>query len=194
MRRERHDEDQSPGKETSHGSVAKREMLFLFILLGIFLAFLVPALSSAQKEDRDGVRRAHLLHIKQALEQYNNVAEIYPVAPTKPQTGCATSADTNDWFFGAENPLFDEELLDAFPRDPRAEKGHPYLYCVIETDGERAIAWYLRARLERQTSPRAGFDDEYNIFFRVTHEQGKTLYDICGGTLRCGEKDGTRTD
>lgn len=59
-------------------------------------------------------------------------------------------------------------------------------YKVVETDGQQALAWYVRAELENNAKPRADFDEEYNIYFRVVNEGGGTFYDVCGGISTCG--------
>lgn len=65
----------------------------------------------------------------------------------------------------------------------------PHVFVVTEGEGQQADGWYLRAELENQAEPTAGFDEEYNVYYRVVREDEKTYYDICGGTLRCGVED-----
>jgi len=65
--------------------------------------------------------------------------------------------------------------------------GHEYV--VLKQAGQGASEFYIRAELENSGETAAGFDEEYNIYFRIVNEGGKTFYDICGGELRCGEEE-----
>lgn len=64
----------------------------------------------------------------------------------------------------------------------------PYTYIVEQADAKAAIAWYLRTELENPSEEVNGFDEEggRNYYFRVVKEEGKTYYDVCGGTFTCG--------
>lgn len=64
----------------------------------------------------------------------------------------------------------------------------PHRYVVTEAHGDKAIAWYLRAELENFADSTSGFDEERdrNYYYRISNEDEKTFYDVCGGTLTCG--------
>jgi type II secretory pathway pseudopilin PulG len=85
---------------------------------------------------------------------------------------------------------FKRELEQYFNKQenyPVEYDASPHEYVVLEDYEGGATHWYLRAELENRRMPTAGFDEEYNVFFRVLHQDQKTFYDICGGELRCGE-------
>ena len=58
-----------------------------------------------------------------------------------------------------------------------------YEYVVTSSEAG-AAGWYVSGLLENAPDPTAGFDEEYNIDWRVTNEGN---YEICGGTARCRE-------
>lgn len=62
----------------------------------------------------------------------------------------------------------------------------PYQYVVLKSQRNQAIEWYLRTPLENKTAPASGFDEEYNIAYRIVEEEGASFYDICGGNFQCG--------
>lgn len=166
-------------------STGRMEAIGLLILAVVYIGFLVPALITARKEARDGVRRDDLTALKNALEQYQNVAQAYPAAPREPRVGCAVSRET-DWFFGSSSPLRQKKLFPARMID--TDSGRRYEYCVVEGDTHGATAWYLRTRLENLHASESGFDSEggHNYWFRTVREGRTTFFDICGGTFRCG--------
>ena len=65
----------------------------------------------------------------------------------------------------------------------------PHEFVVTDSEGEQAEGWYLRAWLENPAEPEVGFDEEYNVYYRIGREGEKTYYDICGGLERCGAKE-----
>jgi type II secretory pathway pseudopilin PulG len=62
----------------------------------------------------------------------------------------------------------------------------PHRYVVLEQDGDKAVAWYIRAELENAPQPTAGFNEEHNVFYQVVRGGDRTFYDICGGEYQCG--------
>ena len=61
-----------------------------------------------------------------------------------------------------------------------------YEFVVLEGNDVRTTHWYLRTMLERPGIERAGFDEEYNVFYRTGVENGVPFYDICGSEFHCG--------
>ncbi len=83
-----------------------------------------------------------------------------------------------------------EQINNEIGYYPLEYDASPHEYMVLEHRGDAAIAWYLRARLEREGESQAGFDEEYNVFYEVTLEDGASYYYICGGEYTCGiERD-----
>lgn len=78
-----------------------------------------------------------------------------------------------------------EGYYNKHERYPLTFDAKGYQYVVSESDGTRAVSWYVRAELENRTDSVAAFDFEYNVYYRVVHDTDKTYYDICGGTSRC---------
>lgn len=74
--------------------------------------------------------------------------------------------------------------LGYYPKDFDAE---PYQFIVVQDEGQQALSWYLRAKLERDVQPRNGVDQEpgRNYFYRIVRDGNTIFYDICGGILRC---------
>jgi len=62
----------------------------------------------------------------------------------------------------------------------------PHEYRVLEHKGAAAVSWRLRAELENSRASEAGFDEEFNVYYRVFESGGQTFYEICGGEDRCG--------
>jgi len=65
---------------------------------------------------------------------------------------------------------------------PLVWDGGKYKYIVTTSDREGATGWYVSGPLENMSEPTAGFDEEYNIDWRVTAEGN---YEICGGVEKC---------
>ena len=63
----------------------------------------------------------------------------------------------------------------------------PYEYHVTKTEGEKALAWYVRGVLENSHESASGFDAEegHNFYYRYMNDGKKTYYEICGGTPNC---------
>jgi len=57
-----------------------------------------------------------------------------------------------------------------------------YRYVVVEGDENEASGWYVSGALENIQTPDSGFNEEYNIEWRVTEEGN---YEICGGNHSC---------
>lgn len=179
--------------DTADRAIAHREYGALLVLGALFLVFLVPAIAEMRKEVRDGIRREHLTELKHALEMVNNTLGHYPRSPAglrlpgeQAGVGCTISSDKKSWLFGLDGVLLNNRHRDTIPRDPFADRGWTYAYCVDAVTPTAATSWYLRTRLERPHPPQAGFDEEHNYYFRVLHDGESTLYDICGGVLTCG--------
>lgn len=62
-----------------------------------------------------------------------------------------------------------------------------FKYVVTEKDTKGALAWYLRMPMKNRLTPKNGFDEEEgrNYYYRITKENNKTYYDICGGNFTC---------
>lgn len=65
----------------------------------------------------------------------------------------------------------------------------PHQYVVTDSDDEQALGWYVRAKLENDRVPEAGFDNEggRTYSFRIIRQRDITWYDICGGNFECEE-------
>lgn len=61
-----------------------------------------------------------------------------------------------------------------------------YKYTVTDRAAGAATGWYVSGLLENAPLPTGGFDEEYNIDWRVT---GQGNYEICGGIKQCADKD-----
>ena len=103
--------------------LGKREIGLAVALLLIIAIGVIPALSHARREGRDGVRRDEVRAIKTDLEMEFNKTEKYPLE------------------------------FDAGAHE----------YVVVESDGDAALAWYVRAELENQSKNEAGFNEEHNV-------------------------------
>lgn len=79
-----------------------------------------------------------------------------------------------------------EGYYNKHERYPLTFDAKGYQYVVTKSDGTQAVSWYVRAELENRTDPVAVFDFEHNVYYRVVNDRGKTYYDVCGGTSRCG--------
>jgi hypothetical protein len=64
--------------------------------------------------------------------------------------------------------------------------GGKYIYTVTDQAAGAATGWYVSGPLENAPLPTGGFDEEYNIDWRVTR-QGN--YEICGGIKQCADND-----
>lgn len=64
----------------------------------------------------------------------------------------------------------------------------PHKYVVDRQDEGGALEWRLRAQLENNPRPTAGFDYEAgrNYYYRIVREDGFTYYEVCGGESTCG--------
>ncbi len=65
----------------------------------------------------------------------------------------------------------------------------PHEYVVMESDGKKAVSWFLRAELENTTDERQEKDLETNNYYRIVKEGKKTFYDVCGGEFRCDVRE-----
>lgn len=64
--------------------------------------------------------------------------------------------------------------------------GGKYKYIVTDQVNGAATGWYVSGPLENAPQVTGGFDEEYNIDWRVT-EQGN--YEICGGIEQCANEE-----
>ncbi|MBI3251602.1 MAG: hypothetical protein HYZ62_01690 [Candidatus Andersenbacteria bacterium] len=81
-----------------------------------------------------------------------------------------------------------EEINNQLKYYPLTFDASPFEYVVTEKNFQEALGWFLRARLEQSLKPISAFDYEgdRNYYFRISQIDGQTLYDVCGGTERCG--------
>lgn len=149
-------------------TVAQREYLMLAVLAGIFIAALIPSLLTTRAAVRDGLRKEDITYLKRSLEDYYNQHATYPL----PADTCITSTNPRSWNF-----------IPALPHDVRESKGFIYRYCVTSRDARGATGYFLEAQFEGDVAGQRAFDeDEQRKFhYRILHENGKTLYRVCGG-------------
>lgn len=149
-------------------TVAQREYLTLAILLLIFVILLIPSLLATRAAIRDGLRQQDITYLKRTLEQYFNEHEIYPAI----SKNCLTSNHPDDWPF-----------IAVLPHAVRENRGFSYRYCVTSANSSGATGYFLEAQLENDQPDTISFDeDEQRKFhYRILHENGQTLYRVCGG-------------
>lgn len=149
-------------------TVAQREYLVLALLVGFFIAALIPSLLTTRAAVRDGLRKENITYLKRSLEDFYNQHATYPL----PAATCITSTNPQDWNFAP-----------TLPHDVRESKGFAYRYCVTSRNSRGATGYYLEARFEREASDQQAFDeDEQRKFhYRILHANGQTLYRVCGG-------------
>lgn len=169
---------------------ARGEALALMGATLLFLIALVPALSYARREHRDGVRRALLREVKQELELWFNERGSFPLHPSGDLGHCGSTGDTEDWFFAH---FWVRERKKAPLRTPGNDRQHHLRYCptarAAVTDGQppAAAGFILEAALEHPQPEAARFNEEYNIFERTLAVDGRPVHRICGGTEKqCG--------
>ena len=63
-----------------------------------------------------------------------------------------------------------EMYFNEYEKYPSEWKGGKYKYQVTQRQGEDATGWYVSGVLENAPEPTGGFDEEYNIDWRVTAE------------------------
>ncbi len=165
-----------------------RYELISVISLAVVLAALgAHSILYARSVVRDDLRKQDIANIKRSAEQYFNAHNSYPAA-TIHTIGC-TQSSKDSWFFGESSPLLREQFIDAIPHDVRESKGFVYSYCITGIEKNIVTSFYLQAQLESQAKDGVFFDeDEHRKFnFRILHENGKTLYRVCGGQEhQCG--------
>lgn len=63
----------------------------------------------------------------------------------------------------------------------------PNEYVITKQEGNKAIEWYVRGFVENYHAPSMKYDAEegHNFWYRYGQLDGKTYYDICGGTPEC---------
>lgn len=63
----------------------------------------------------------------------------------------------------------------------------PFSYYVTMKEGDKALGWYIAGPIENPQKSGSFYDAEegHNFFYRYVKENGKTLYEICGGELQC---------
>lgn len=147
---------------------AQREYFFLTALALIYIAFLIPSLLTTRALVRDGLRLQDITYLKRSLEQYFNQHHHYPAI----RTPCLTTAEPEAWTF-----------IDVLPHDVREQRGFVYRYCVTSGTPQAAQGYFLEAQFEVNTRDTRAFDeDEQRKFhYRILHENGLTLYRVCGG-------------
>lgn len=86
-----------------------------------------------------------------------------------------------------------EQYFNAHETYPLTFNAAPHEYIVTNSDGRGATGWYVRAQLENPASTTSGFDYEegHNFYWRITNDEGRTLYEVCGGTLHCETNEAT---
>jgi type II secretory pathway pseudopilin PulG len=148
---------------------AQREYAAVAILLTIFVAALIPSLLTARASVRDGLRKQDLTYLKRSLEQFYNEHEYYPALAG---TNCLTTNRPDRWPF-----------IETLPHDVRETAGFIYRYCVTESDNAGATGYFLEARLEVDQPDQRTFDEDElrKFYFRILHQDGQTLYRVCGG-------------
>lgn len=169
---------------------ARGEALALVGATLLFLIALVPALSYARREHRDGVRRALLREVKQELELWFNEREGFPLHPSGDLGHCGSTDDTEDWFFAH---FWVRERKKEPLRILGNDRQYPLRYCptarAAVTDGQppAASGFILEAVLEHPQPERVRFNFEHNIGERTVNVDGRSAYRICGGTeTQCG--------
>ncbi|MBI4022144.1 MAG: hypothetical protein HY372_02210 [Candidatus Andersenbacteria bacterium] len=149
-------------------TVAQREYLVLAILALIFVVALIPSLLTSRALVRDGLRKQDITYLKRSLENYYNQRNIYPPIPVD----CITTGQPAAWTF-----------VTALPHDIREQPGFVYRYCATSATPLGTTGYFLEAQFESYAPDTRAFDeDEQRKFhFRILHEDGKTLYRVCGG-------------
>lgn len=162
---------------------AKLEYVAVAAMSAALLLLLLPAMLHARADTRDDLRRTDLANLKRAAEMYFNQHAFYPT-PAAGQAACTKGDDANSWLFGNESPLLKEQHIDAIPHDVREGRGHAYQYCVTDTVDNAAAGYYFQAQLEvdQPDTVDHDYDESRNYDYRVLHEDGQTLYRVCGGT------------
>lgn len=63
----------------------------------------------------------------------------------------------------------------------------PFTYYVTIKEGNKALGWYIAGPIENSQKLGSFYDAEegHNFFYRYVQENGKTVYEICGGNLQC---------
>lgn len=160
---------------------AQYEVIALVVLCGIFGFFLLNGLFHARTVVRDDLRRQDITNLKRAAEQYNNAFTYYPTPPDG-SVGC-TESSLESWLFGEDSPLVTGHFINAIPHDVREERGHIYRYCVTDVSNQKAVSYFFEATLEIDQPEGTAFDEDEDRKFdyRILHEDGKTLYRVCGG-------------
>jgi hypothetical protein len=153
-------------------TIAQKEYLVLACLLFVFVITLIPSLLTARAHVRDGLRREDISYLKRSLEQFYNEHNFYPLPET---SNCIASTEPEQWSF-----------IETMPHDVREHTGFVYRYCVTSADSQGqtgALGYFLESQLEVDQPNQRMFDeDELRKFhYRILHEEGKTLYRVCGG-------------
>lgn len=165
----------------------KREALAITLLLVLAIGFGIPAFREAREDVRDDLRKNDLTNLKRSLEAYYNDFEKYPFS-NKDNDPCTQSNDLNSWLFSGDSLLLLGQYIDAIPHDVRESSGFVYRYCVTSYRDQPGRGFFLEAQLEDNPPVGLYFDeDERRKFdYRILTEDGKTLYQVCGGTeLQC---------
>ncbi len=84
-----------------------------------------------------------------------------------------------------------EQHYNKYEAYPLEFNAHPHEYVVIEKAGTEAASWYLRAELENPHTTSAGHDEDEGrkYDYRLIHTEGRTYYEVCGGTPTCALDD-----
>lgn len=112
------------------------EVLVVVLVLGILAAIMVPAVSSARKDARDGRRIADIKAVEKALEMYSNDWGVYPVSAgwfgDAPSYGGLGYTGPTGYI-----PGLAPDYIAVLPKDPNPSYptgGRGYLYYSNGTD------------------------------------------------------------
>lgn len=168
---------------------ARSEAMALTAVALLFLVALVPALSHARREYRDGVRRELLRTVKTELEHIYNERGSFPLHPSGDLGLCGGTDDPDDWFF-SQTLVVERKGTSIHP--PGNRHRYPLRYCPTSMMGGEAVppsaaGFYLEALLENAQPDLTRFNTEYNIAERTLTVGGQPAYRICGGNeTQCG--------
>lgn len=162
----------------------ERRIVWCAVLL--FVLALIPSLRDSAREQRDANRIAALAATKQAVEQYYNAVNAFPVPDPAYPLACAFSAaDRNVSVVSAA-------LRGSAPATTLPKERSPWrfltMYCPTDIYGtaEHPVArgFTLETSLERTRPPvaRKDLEEGRNYLYRIFPNGTDQRYRICGGT------------